>query len=312
MQDSPETASPILTLPHTRPQPASPLLPVLILAGLAVIWGSSFILMKRGLAVFAPVQVAALRVTISCLVMLPVVVLAFRSIDRSYWKYLALAGLLGNGLPALLFCVAQMGINSSTAGLLNAMTPVFTLLVGMTVFHLTPGRMQIAGVGLGFVGAVTLVLAASKEAPAGNPMYGLLVVGATICYGFSGNIISRHLKHLNAIHANALFLVPIAVPYALYLVMSDFPTVLQSSPNAWYALGYMALLAVLGTALSNTLYTYLIKISSLLFASSVTYLIPITALVWGIADGEHISTLHLVGIVIILAGVYLVNKKREA
>jgi drug/metabolite transporter (DMT)-like permease len=283
---------------------------MLILAGLAIVWGSSFILMKRGLAVFAPVQVAALRVTISCLVLLPVAFVAVRSIDRSYWKYLALCGLLGNGLPALLFCTAQTGINSSTAGLLNAMTPVFTLLVGMTFFYLKPARVQIAGVGLGFVGAITLVLAASKEAPSGNPLYGLLVVAATICYGVSGNIISRYLKHLNALHANALFLVPIAVPYVLYLLLSNFSTVLTTSPDAWPALGYVALLAVVGTALSNTLYTYLMKISSLLFASSVTYLIPITALVWGIADSERIGALHLVGITIILAGVYLVNRKK--
>jgi drug/metabolite transporter (DMT)-like permease len=242
--------------------------------------------------------------------MLPISFFALRDVERSYWKYLALSGLLGNGLPALLFCVAQTGINSSTAALLNSTTPLFTLTMGLLFFHLKPTRAQMLGVAIGFAGAITLVLVASKEAPAGNPLYGLLVVCAAVCYGFSANIIGRFLAPLKPMHINAIILLPIAPLYAIYLALSDFGHIVHTNPAAWQALGFVAILAIVGTAISNMLFTYLIKTSSVLFATSVAYLIPIVAMMWGLLDGEQLTALHVVGIAVILTGVYLVNRKK--
>jgi drug/metabolite transporter (DMT)-like permease len=293
---------------HRAPQ-TSKVVPYLILAFAATVWSSSFILMKRGLMVFSPLQVASLRIVIACIATLPVAVFAVKQVNKQYWKPLTLVGLLGSGIPAVLFCVAQSHINSSTAGLLNSCTPVFTLLVGVTMFHLRPTRFQIGGVLCGLAGAVTLILAASKETSSGNPLYGLLIVAATICYGFSSNILGRYLGAVKPLYTNSLILLPIMPLYAVYLVASDFGALMGTHPGAWQAFTAIAALAVVGTAITNVFFTHLVALSGPLFASSVTYLIPIGALAWGLADGESLSGLHLAGITAILVGVYLVNSK---
>jgi drug/metabolite transporter (DMT)-like permease len=316
----------------------STLLPYIILIFLSLIWGSSFILMKRGLAVFAPAHVAALRMIIAAVVLLPVSVVALRRVDRRLWKYLLVVGLLGSGLPALLFSTAQTGINSSSAGLLNTTTPLFTLLLGTMLFQLRPTRAQIVGVLVGLVGAVILVLGASKEAPSGSPLYALLILLATVCYGLSTNTIGRYLKSVPPLYANSLVLLPIAPLYALYVFAlgtgadavagagantgaginagswADFLQrfAAHSPEQSWQALAAVALLAVLGTALSNIVFVYLIRMSSVLFASSVTYLIPIVALLWGIADGEQLRWQHLAGVSIILVGIFLASRTSTA
>lgn len=281
----------------------------LILLILALVWGSSFILMKRGLSVFQPVQVAALRITLAGLVLSPFALYFFRQVERRFWKYLFIVGLTGSGLPALFFCIAQTQIHSSTAGLLNSLSPLFVMLVGILFFHTRVSLWQVAGVLMGLGGAVFLITAARNEAPSGELWYGLLIIAATVCYGISANVIKNRLQGLGPLQINSLLFLPIVPPYLLYLLLSDFDSRLQSHPGAWQALGYVSILAIVGTVMSNILYTRLIKISSAIFASSVTYLMPIIALMWGMADGEAVTWLHGIGITVILAGITLINKK---
>ncbi len=281
-----------------------------ILAVLAIIWGSSFILMKRGLVVFNPIQVAALRITIACLWLSPFTIASLRQVDRKYWKYLAAQGVAGNGLPALLFCIAQTQVNSSTAGLLNSLSPLFTLILGTMLFHLKTTKWQVWGILLGFCGAILLISAAHHDTPSnGNGWYGLLIVLATVCYGLSVNITKRYLGSLTTLQVNSLCLVPVALVYVVYLLTSNVTTVLETTPGAWQALSFVAILAIIGTASSNLLFVRLIKLSNPIFASSVTYLIPIVAILWGILDGEQLTLLHGCGIAVIMAGVALVNKR---
>lgn len=293
----------------------SPALPFILLAVLSLIWGSSFILMKRGLIVFTPMQVAALRVAISGVLLAPFAVRALLSLEnKRLIPYFLLCGALGNAIPAILFTTAQKYINSSTGALLNSLTPISTLLLGVFIFKMHTNRAQTIGVFIGFLGAVALVLAARGEiAPGETSWYALLPVVATICYGMNANLIGRYLKGVPSLTINSLALFGMTLFFLPYLILSGFFTdalpIAQMQPMFGIALMSIITLSVLGTALSNALYTRLIQISSPVFSSSVTYLIPVVAMAWGLLDGEHLSVLHFVGILIILAGIYLVNKR---
>jgi drug/metabolite transporter (DMT)-like permease len=300
---------------NTPATPHSRFLPFMLLSMLALVWGSSFILMKRSLVVFSPLQVAALRVIFAALMLAPFLPRSLKSLEPQHWKYLIAAGVLGNGLPAIFFTTAQRHINSSTAALLNSLTPLFTLLIGVVIFHLQAQKRQVAGVVMGFVGATALVLAARGEIGAregGSLWFAALPILATMCYGLNMNIVSRHLKGLTPIAISTIALWVLLVMYTPALLATGFiaelPT-LQAHPQFWQAIGCLLFLASFGTAISNALHTRLIQISSPVFASSVTYLIPIVALGWGLLDGELLTMLHFIGIATILIGIYLVNKR---
>lgn len=304
-----------MTTTTASKQASSQFISLLILALLSVVWGSSFILMKRALVVFSPIHVAALRLIFAALFLMPFLPRALKAVKPEHWKYLAVAGFLGNGIPAIFFTTAQRHINSSTAALLNALTPVFTLLIGVMAFHLKTRKQQVFGIGLGFIGAVSLVLAAQGEIgakPGSSLWFAALPILATICYGFNTNTISRHLGGLTPLHINTLAMTMLLAFYVPALLFTNFVgelPALHEHPYFWQAIGSLLVLAGLGTALSNALFAWLIQRSSPVFASSVTYLIPIVALGWGLLDGEILSTLHFVGIAVILCGIYLVNKR---
>jgi drug/metabolite transporter (DMT)-like permease len=284
-------------------------MPWVLLIVLSLIWGSSFILIKRGLDVYTPGQVAALRIIIAGALVLPLTFVQLRNTPRELLKYVALVGVLGNGIPAYLFSLAETQLNSSTAGILNALQPLFTLLIGAFVFHVALTRLKMAGVLIGLVGAVLLTVQnGGTGEPAQNLLYGLLVIAATIMYATSVNIIRYKLQSLRAIQITSLALPIIAAPYLLYLFTTDFTERFTSVPGAAVSLGYIAILASLGTTFSVILFNKLIQTSGPLFASSVTYIIPIVALAWGVADGEPLGLLHIVGMGAILAGVYVVNR----
>jgi drug/metabolite transporter (DMT)-like permease len=310
---------------------SSRFLPFILLAILSLIWGSSFILIKRALIVFSPLEVAALRMTIAAFVLLPFAVQAWKQAERQHLKWFVVVGLLGNGIPALLFSLAQQHLNSSTVALLNSLTPLFTLLVAVFIFRSSATLRQSGGVFMGFCGAVALILAAQQEGHVAGAVggsvegsvgvttntainwYVLLPICATIGYGFNTNIISRKLQGVQPMTINSLGIASAALLYVPYLLGSGFATTTLPThslhPQFWLALGAASALAILGTALSNVLFTRLIQLSGPLFSSSVTYLIPVVALVWGVLDGERLQMLHFIGIGIILAGIYLVNKR---
>ncbi len=280
-----------------------------LVAILSIIWGSSFILMKKGLKAFTPGEVAAYRMFVSFLVTIPFSLRHIKSVKPHQWKFMAASGLMGNGIPSFLFTTAQTMISSSMAGMLNSLTPVFTLIVGSLVFKIKVGKENIAGVFLGLAGAVTLIMIHSTGAIGSNPNYGLLIVIATVGYAFSVNILRSKLYELEPIIITGFALMFVGVPCGIYLLFTPFYQTIASNPEALKALAYISILGVLGTGLSTVLFNRLIKLTTALTASSVTYIIPIVAMLWGLIDNESFGVFHLLSMAGILAGVYLINKK---
>lgn len=287
-------------------------LPYAILALLALSWGSSFILMKIGLNLFTPTQVAAFRMTIAGLVFSPWLITYSRKIKRNDLPWMLAVGVIGNGIPAFLFTNAQLFLNSSLTGALNALTPLFTLLIGILFLGTRSGALQIAGVLLGLLGALVLIL--SKEGgQQGNEQisYAALVVLATVCYGTSVNIIKIRLSHYKPIITAAF---PLAFAALLSFPLLQF-SLLNNPPvqQWWSTTSFMAVLvlAIIGTSVSLIFFNRLIQLTDAVFASSVTYLIPVVAMLWGWVDGEIIGPYQIFGMLIILLGIYLANRKSK-
>jgi drug/metabolite transporter (DMT)-like permease len=283
----------------------------LLLLVLALIWGSSFILMKRGLfhegePVLTAYQLATSRLAIAWLALMPLM-LRHMHLLRSHWKPLLGSAVFGNGLPAILFATAQTRIDSSLSGMLNGLTPLMTLLAGLLFFGLRFRGVHLLGVALGLVGAAGLILSRADDGLPTWTIHALLPVIGTVCYGLSGNIVKHYLYGLPpaAISALALtFVGPLCVGLAIH---SGLPATLAEHPHAWRAMGHVALLAVLASALALVLWNVLLQHTTALWASSVTYLMPIVAIGWGVLDGERISLGQLVMIAVVLGGVYLVS-----
>jgi len=284
----------------------------ILIAILAIVWGSSFILMKKGLEVYSWDQVGAIRMVVSFIVLFPFVWKSFRKIDMPSWKFIAVSGFLGNGIPAFLFPLSETKIDSALAGILNSLTPLFTLIIGLIFFKTVLSTNRISGVLIGLIGALMIVLARSKGIAVNNVEYSFYVVLATVCYAFSVNVLRHKLIHVDAIHITGFALMFAGIPSIVYLFSTDFVTRTQSVEGSGYCLLAVVILAVFSTAISTVLFNKLIKVSSALFASSVTYFIPFVAILWGIGFGEHLGIMHLFGLMVILFGVYLINKKVEA
>lgn len=287
---------------------------LLAVAMLALTWGSSFILMKKGLKddsdqpVFHPAQVAALRLGLAALVLLPVSLKAIRTIKVGDWKYLAVVGIIGSGFPAVLFTTSQSYLDSSIAGILNSLTPLFTLVIGITVFKRVVMPRQVMGVLIGLGGAICLI-SLKGFGNSENWLYSFLIILATLFYGISVNTIAAKLAHVKPLHITALSLLIAGVPWSIYLATTDAVDIVTQNPHGVKSLGYVMILAVMGTCVANMLYFWLTQQTSPLFASSVTYLMPLVAVGWGIQVGESLNIFHLFCALIILAGVWLVTKK---
>ena len=283
----------------------------LILIALALIWGSSFILMKRGLEVYSSDEVAALRIFIAFLFLSPLIFKHVKMPLLKHWRGFVGMGVLGNLIPAFLFTKAETGISSSFAGILNSLTPLFTMVLGVMLFKAKTAWINAIGIFIGFFGAIGLLMVGKSVDMNNNLLFGFYVVLATFCYGFSVNIIKKYLNEVNSITATVwamMFIGPVAGAYLFGF--TDFSTRLSGDPMALNSLGYVCILAILGTALSVIIFNVLIRNTNALFASSVTYLIPIVAIGWGLFDDEVILPWHFMWIIIILLGVYLVNKKK--
>ena len=278
------------------------------LAFLALIWGSSFILMKRGLEVFDFMEVAALRIVIAFVSLTPFLPQAFKFVKPKHYFPIVISALLGNGMPAFLFTKAQTELDSSLVGTLNGTVPLFTLILGVYFFSAKPSKANILGIFMGLLGIVFLAFSTLKDGFAFNG-YIFLVVLATIFYATSINVIKKYLQDLNPASIAALAFLIIGPIAAVYLFNTSFLYQLQTHPDGYKALGYIALLSVLGTSMAAIIFNRLLNRSSAIFTSSITYLIPIVAIFWGVLDGEIITSYHVLGSVIILSGVYLVNKK---
>lgn len=273
---------------------------------LGLVWGSSFILIKKGLTVYSPYQVGAIRLGVSALVFLPFFLLQARRVDWSKWKWLLVVGLCGSGIPAFLFPIAQMHISSSVSGLLNSLTPLFTLLLGLMFFGRKFRLMKLVGVFIGLVGATVLILAGNGSELQGNNMwYSLAAVLATILYGTSVNTVGSHLSKLSSLTISAVSFVMIGFPALLFLFTTDFVEVLTVNEQGYEAFFYVVVLAIAGTVLASLLFFQLVHWTNPVFASSVAYIIPLIAMGWGIMDGETLSVFHSISAGMILYGLYL-------
>ena len=283
---------------------------------LSLIWGTSFILMKKGLVVFSAMELGATRVAVAAALLLPFGLREIGRVERSRLKWLALSGTVGTLIPAFLFAYAETKLASGLAGVLNALTAVFVLLVGALLFGQRLTGLRVLGIVLGLAGTVVLMLLggsgdASPVGGAGRAWYGLYIVAATVGYGLSVNVIKHRLHALTPVAVTSLLLLIIGGPALAYLLLgTSFVHKLATVPGAWAAFGYIALLATLSTAVATVLFNMLIQRSTALFAASSTYLIPIVALGWGALDGEAFNLWHALGMVIILAGVAVIHRAK--
>ncbi|MEM8907164.1 MAG: DMT family transporter [Bacteroidota bacterium] len=280
----------------------------LLLALLGLVWGSSYILIKKGLVAYSAQQVASLRVCISALAFLPVFLYRYATIDWSKFRYLLVVGFAGSFIPAFLFAYAQTEINSSMAGGLSSLTPLFTLVLGILFFKLPLVWRKVLGVILGLGGALLLILFGAESGVQGNMWYGLLVVAGCFFYAISVNTVKAALQEMNSITLSATAFTLIGLPGLFFLLSTDFLLVLQQHEQAWSSLGYIALLAIFGTVIASVLFFRLVQLTHPVFASMVSYLIPIVALLWGAADGEAITDYHLLGMALIMGGVYITRQ----
>ncbi|MEW4923192.1 DMT family transporter [Algibacter sp. 2305UL17-15] len=278
---------------------------------LSIIWGSSFILIKKGLIGLTPVQLGAIRVVFTAIFLFIVGFNRIKTIALKDWKWVALTGLLGTFFPAFLFAFAETEIDSSVASILNSLVPLNTIILGFVIFKINSTKRQILGVLVGLTGTLLLILNGASLNPDQNYLYVSYVIIATFMYAASVNILKRHLQNMNALTIAVGNFAVIFIPACLILVASGFfKEEALSAPTLKPALFYMLLLSLFGTAIAKVLFNKLVHISTPVFASSVTYVMTIVAVFWGILDGERFGILQAVATIIILIGVYLAHKRK--
>ena len=289
-----------------------PLLAWGLLLCMALVWGSSFIMMKKALGAFSVQQVASGRIFFAFLFFVPFMVVQIRKPDvqvalKHRWLALFTSGMLGFLIPAFLFAEAGAHLSSSLSGTLNSLSPLFVLLTGTLLFRQTFRPNQVGGILLGFIGSLILVFFSATGSFTING-YALLVVLATVMYGANTNLISTYLSHLPALVATPwtfAFVGPIA---GVFLLSTDFIS-RATQPGALLPLGAVLFLGILASGITSVLFIRVVQLASGVFAASVTYLIPVVAVVWGLFDGETIHVQQYIGLTISLAGIYLVNRK---
>jgi drug/metabolite transporter (DMT)-like permease len=288
------------------PRPSQQWLGFLILGILALTWGSSFILIKKSLGIFNPTQVASLRLGITAVALFPVMLGKFNTVKWHKWPWFLAVGLCGTAIPAFLFSFAQQKVSSSVAGMLNTLTPLFTLVLGIIFFQGKLIRSKVMGVLLGLAGAAVLIFLGQKGALSGSIGYSMLIVLATVCYGANLNIVASQFQDTHSMTLSAVSFSMVGIPALIYLGFgTDFLERMAHQPDAWTGLGYVAILSLGGTVIASILFFRLVQQTSAVFSSTVAYLMPIVSLIWGFWDGEPLTVFHFAGIVLIMAGVYL-------
>lgn len=283
---------------------------ITLLVILSLIWGTSFILMKKGLVVFSAGEVGSIRVAAAAVSLLPFALTRMKGLTGSQYIKLLLSGLMGIFIPAFLFAAAQTRLESSISGIMNSLTPIFTLLIGVFLFGQVFRTKSLLGIIIGLMGTVVLIFSRADGHFGSINAYALLVVLACVFYGINLNFVKYRITELKALTITSISVMligPLAVVYLLGF--TDFTHKLRHGDGAWQALGYVVLLGVMSTSLATLLFNKLVKISTPLFTSSVTYLIPIVAVVWGVVDGEKLIPGHFLGMAAIIGGVYLANRK---
>jgi drug/metabolite transporter (DMT)-like permease len=281
---------------------------------LSIIWGSSFLLMKIGMkegaVQLSPYQVASLRMIFAGLVLVPFAFKAFKQIPKDKLGIVILSGVIGNFIPAYLFCIAETKIDSALAGILNSLTPLFTILVGIVFFKIPSNGQKILGVLLGLVG-LCLSVVAGKTLHFENFSYSFFIMLATICYGLNVNMVGKNMQNISAINIASIAFSFSIIPGMVILYSTGYFQYDFSSAEIIQATLAGGTLGVINTSVASILFYILVKRSGIIFASTVTYAIPFVSLAMGLLYNEAIHPLRLVGLAIILVGVYIVNKRND-
>ena len=281
----------------------------LYLIVLALIWGSSFILIKKSLLGLTPYQLGALRTVFTGVFLFAVGFKSITSIKKQEWKWVIITGFIGSFIPAFLFAIAETEIDSAVTSILNSLVPLNTVLLGFAVFKIASTKRQILGVIIGFIGTSILILKGAELNPNQNYLFAGYIIIATCMYALNVNIIKKHLQNVKPLSIATGNYVAIIIPAIIILCFTEFfNETTYMNPDFKMSLVYIVILSLFGTALAKVLFNKLVQMSTPVFASSVTYLMPLVALVWGLLDGETFSAIQGLGTCIILVGVYLSHK----
>jgi drug/metabolite transporter (DMT)-like permease len=281
----------------------------LYLAILSLIWGSSFILIKKGLVGMTDYQLGSARIVLTSIFLFSVGFKSLRQVQKHHWKWIAISGFISSFFPPFLFATAQNEIDSAVASILNSIVPLNTVIVGATLFGIASSKNQVIGVFIGLAGTLGLIAAGADFNPDQNYWYSFLIIFATIGYALNVNIIKKYLSDISALAITTGNFLFIFFPALLILYATGFFETIFSSVEMQTAFFYVAILSLFGTAIAKVIFNKLVQIASPVFASSVTYIMPIVAVLWGMIDGESFSVWQLVAAGIILFGVYLGNKR---
>ncbi|HET8809195.1 MAG TPA: DMT family transporter [Flavobacteriaceae bacterium] len=277
---------------------------------LSLVWGSSFILIKKGLLGLTAMQLGALRILLAALFLFLIGFKSLKNIEKKHWKWISVSAFLGTFFPAFLFAYAQTEIDSAIAAILNSTTPLLTFVLGLSFFGVLFAKRQFLGVMIGLAGTVLLIFSGASVNPGQNYWFALLPLLASLMYAFNANIIKYHLHEISAMGiAVSTFVVLFPPTFAILIFSGFFDSKVLGDEQTWHSFMYVAILAVAGTGLAKVMFNKLIHMSTAVFASSVTYLIPVVAFMWGFLDGETFGILQLLAAMVILVGVYLANRK---
>ncbi|MBN4085091.1 EamA family transporter [Flavobacteriaceae bacterium AH-315-B10] len=277
---------------------------------LSLIWGSSFILIKKSLIGLTPLQLGALRILISGFFVFLFGFNTIKKLTRTQWKWLFISGFLGTFFPTFFFAFAQTEIDSAVASILNSLVPLNTILLGFAVFKIASTRRQILGVIIGFIGTAILIIDGAQLNPQQSYLYAGLVLISGVMYGANVNIIKRYLQEVKAITIAVGNFSAIVIPAFIVLLFANFFSK-ETFQNQDFAMSlvYVIILSAFGTALAKVMFNKLVQMATPVFASSVTYLMPIVAVGWGLLDGEGFSLFQGLATILILIGVYFSKKK---
>jgi len=281
------------------------------LIALSLIWGSSFILIKKSLLGLSPLQVGSLRIVFSSIIIFLIAFNRIKNIPKNKWKWVSLSAIVGTFFPAFLFAYAETQIDSAVASILNSLVPMNTVLIGFAVFKISTTKTQSLGVLIGFIGTCTLIISGADLNPDQNYLYSGFVIICSVLYAINVNLIKKYLFDVNAVSIAAGQFIVIFIPSIIVLFYSGFFNLEFTDNDLLYdSLIYVLLLSFFGTAMAKILFNRLIQISSPVFASSVTYSMLIVSVIWGVLDGELFNFYQAVATILIIIGVYLSNKKK--
>jgi len=268
--------------------------------------------MKEGMKELTAFQVASLRIIFSGLVLLPIAFRYFKKVEGGKIWLVFLSGVLGSLLPAYLFCIAEEKIDSSLAGVLNSLTPIFVIIVGALFFSVSTSGAKVLGIIIAFSGSVLLFLSQPGFEKDNNLFHIMLVVIATIMYGVNVNMVSKYLKGMPSLQIASVALTLNSIPALAVLYFTGFFEMDLGKQEILASVGYSAILGIFGTAIASILFYQLIKRAGAVFSSLVTYGIPVVAIFWGIIYGESVGPSQFASMLLILAGVYVANMKTRA